>query len=54
MCKPMRGLQALLFLRLFVLQGAGLETDGDVMLYQYHPPFAPSFLRRVEVLYNLK
>lgn len=36
------------------VQKAGLETDGDVMLYQYHPPFAPSFLRRVEVLYNLK
>jgi hypothetical protein len=35
------------------VQEAGLETEGEVMLYQYHPPFAPSFLRRVEVVLKL-
>jgi hypothetical protein len=36
------------------MQAEGMETVGNIMLYQYHPPFAPAFLRRVEVLYNLK
>eukprot|EP00892_Ulva_mutabilis_P006959 jgi/Ulvmu1/4635/UM002_0366.1 len=36
------------------VEEAGKQVDGDVMLYQYHPPFAPSFLRKVEVLYRLK
>lgn len=37
-----------------LVQEAGKKVTGDVMLYQYHPPFAPSFLRKVEVLYKLQ
>lgn len=29
---------------------AGLATSGDVMLWQYHPPFCPPWQRRNEVL----
>ena len=36
------------------MQEHSLQPDGDVMVYQYHPPFAPNFLRRVEVLYKLQ
>ena len=31
-----------------------IEAEGDVMVYQYHPPFAPGFLRVNEVLYMVK
>lgn len=32
----------------------GLTTKGDVLVYQYHPPFAPSFVRLNEVLYEIE
>ncbi|CAN0325454.1 unnamed protein product, partial [Discosporangium mesarthrocarpum] len=27
----------------------GLSPVGDIMVYQYHPPFLPGFMRRNEV-----
>ena len=36
------------------LQAAGLTPVGQPQLYNYYPPFAPSFMRHTEVLYNLK
>jgi hypothetical protein len=36
-----------------MLQAAGLKTKGHAMLFQYHPPAAPDFLRRNEVLYEI-
>lgn len=33
------------------LQEEGMKVTGAPLVYQYHPPFAPPFLRRVEVLY---
>lgn len=33
-----------------VLQGSGYTAKGNVHLYQYHPPFAPAWMRRNEVL----
>lgn len=33
------------------LKEAGLEPEGEeVLLYQYHPPFAPGWMRLNEVL----
>jgi len=37
-----------------ILKAEGLEPEGDVMLYQYHPPFMYGFLRHNEVLYRIK
>lgn len=33
-----------------VLQSSGYSPKGNVHLYQYHPPFAPAWMRRNEVL----
>ncbi|CAM9166891.1 unnamed protein product [Choristocarpus tenellus] len=36
--------------RLFqVLEREGMSPKGDLMIYQYHPPFMPGFMRRNEV-----
>lgn len=35
------------------VQANGYVPEGDLMLYQYHPPFAPGFLRLNEVMYNV-
>ncbi|CAM9989227.1 unnamed protein product [Laminaria digitata] len=32
-----------------VLEAEGLTPKGGMMIYQYHPPFMPGFLRRNEV-----
>ncbi|GAB4823358.1 hypothetical protein N2152v2_010404 [Parachlorella kessleri] len=38
-----------------LLEEAGLEPKGDeVFLYQYHPPFAPGWMRENEVLLPVK
>lgn len=37
-----------------LLAAEGLEVDGAPMLFQYHPPFAPGFVRRNEVLLAIK
>jgi hypothetical protein len=39
---------------LALVKAEGLVPEGDVMLYQYHPPFAPSFQRVNEVLYYVQ
>ncbi|WPT16163.1 Heme-binding-like protein [Picochlorum sp. SENEW3] len=31
----------------------GLKTKGNIHLYQYHPPFAPAWMRINEVLYEI-
>lgn len=35
-----------------VLKAAGMSPIGPVHLWQYHPPFAPAWMRRNEVLYE--
>ena len=36
------------------LRAAGLTPDGHPLLYNYYPPFAPSWMRHTEVLYRIK
>jgi hypothetical protein len=36
------------------LRAAGLTPEGQPILYNYYPPFAPSWMRHTEVLYRLK
>lgn len=36
------------------LAGAGVEASGKVHLWQYHPPFAPAWMRRNEVLLEVQ
>lgn len=36
------------------LKEAGLETEGEIMVYQYHPPWAPPFIRLNEVLLKVQ
>jgi len=31
-----------------------MTPEGDVLVYQYHPPFAPNWLRLNEILYMVK
>lgn len=35
-------------------QAEGLAPEGSPQLLQYHPPFAPGWMRRNEVLYVIK
>jgi len=37
-----------------ILKEQGYESAGAVQLHQYHPPFAPSWLRRNEVLLPIR
>eukprot|EP00877_Chromochloris_zofingiensis_P009120 jgi/Chrzof1/4461/Cz14g14040.t1 len=37
-----------------VMKEEGLVADGDVLLYQYHPPFTYGWQRRNEVLFYVK
>lgn len=39
---------------LAVLAAEGLQTTGDPLLLQYHPPFAPRWMRKNEVLIYVK
>ena len=36
------------------LRAAGLTPEGPALLYNFYPPFAPSFMRHTEVLFTLK
>eukprot|EP01025_Chloroclados_australasicus_P048696 TRINITY_DN5524_c0_g2_i6.p2 TRINITY_DN5524_c0_g2~~TRINITY_DN5524_c0_g2_i6.p2 ORF type:complete len:252 (-),score=42.34 TRINITY_DN5524_c0_g2_i6:324-1079(-) len=36
------------------IAGANMKPVGDVMVYQYHPPFAPGFVRKNEILFRVE